>query len=192
MATAIGFSLLFVYILATLTNSSRAAAAIMASCALTGVVIGTALQVVHPRDREMIKHLSPKELDPRLPLVDASGLTFLEMNKREDATLLSRVFYLTDRDAAIKYAHATIFEGTEKLRDYWPIVGNVEPYCDFVRQNAHFFVLGTPDYPEDWLIPKLIDDGAELKFVGEVGGSYKDHTLFEVRMSLHNPAENGK
>ena len=36
------------------------------------------------------------------------------------------------------------------------------------------FVLGTPDYPEDWLIPKLLDDGAELQFKGELRSSYKD------------------
>src|SRR5207302_1016243 len=118
-----------------------------------------------------------------LPLVDASGLTFFEMNKREDPEILAHVFYLTDHDAAIRYAHATIFEGTGILRDYFPIRGTVMPYRDFVSQNSHFFVLGTPDYPEDWLIPKLMDDGAELDFKGELRSSYKDQMIFEVTMS---------
>jgi hypothetical protein len=43
-------------------------------------------------------------------------------------------------------------------------------------------VLGTPDYPEDWLIPKLIADKAELNFLGELPRGYKDQMLFEVRM----------
>ena len=128
----------------------------------------------------MVKELSLKQLDPSVPLVDASGLTFLEMNKREDAALLSRVYYLTDRDAAVRYAHATIFEGTGALREYWPIRGTVVAYRDFIRQTPHFFVLGTPDYPEDWLIPKLLDDGADLQFKGELHSSYRDHMIFEV------------
>ena len=130
----------------------------------------------------MVKDVSLKELDPRLPLVDASGLTFLEMNKRENAALLSRVFYLTDRDAALRYAHATIFEKTGILHEYWPIRSTVMPYRDFVLQTPHFFVLGTPDYPEDWLIPKLMDDGADLRFKGELRSSYKDQMIFEVTL----------
>jgi Dolichyl-phosphate-mannose-protein mannosyltransferase len=178
----IGSSLLFVYILAKLTNTNRSAAAITAGCVFLGIVIGGAVQIAHPRDRAMVKQLSLKQLDPQLPLVDASGLTFLEMNKREDAALLSHVFYLTDRDAAIRYSHATIFEGTGNLRNYFPIRGTVAPYRDFIRQNPRFFVLGTPDYPEDWLIPKLLDEGAALAFKGEFHGNYKDNMIFEVTM----------
>jgi hypothetical protein len=119
--------------------------------------------------------------------VDASGLTFLEMNKRESNESLSRVFYLTDRGAAIHYAQATIFEGTASLRQYWPIRGTVMPYQDFVGSTPHFFVLGTPDYPEDWLIPKLLDDGAKLDFKGELrASSYKDSMIFEVMMPPAN------
>ena len=189
IATGIGFSLLFVYVLARLSNNSRAAAAIVAYCVLLGLAVRLTLEIVTPRGHAMVKQLSLKQLDSRYPLVDASGLTFLEMNKREDASLLSRLFYLTDHDAAIRYAHATIFEGTAILREYWPIRGTVAPYRDFIRQTPHFFVLGTPDYPEDWLIPKLLDDGAQLQFKGELPGSYKDHMVFEVTMPLAGPAQ---
>jgi len=178
----IGFSLLLIYILAKLTNASRAAAAVAAACVFLGMITGIALQIAHPRERPMVRELSLKQLDSRLPLVASSGLTFLEMNKREGAELLSHVFYLTDRDAAIRYAHATIFEGTGNLRAYWPIFGTVTPYRDFIRQTPDFYVLGTPDYPEDWLIPKLLDDGAELQFKGELSSGYKDHMIFEVTL----------
>ena len=176
-------SLLFVYILAKLTNASRAAAGITAICILAGIVIGSVLYLVHPSQRPSVKAISIKDLDPLLPLVDASGLTFFEMNKREDPETLAHVFYLTDHDAAIRYAHATIFEGTGILRDYFPIRGTVMPYRDFVAKTPHFFVLGTPDYPEDWLIPKLLDDGAELDFTGELRSGYKDNMVFEVRLA---------
>jgi hypothetical protein len=62
-------------------------------------------------------------------------------------------------------------------------------YQDFVRSTRRFFVLGTPDYPEDWLIPKLLDDGADLNFKGQLrGSSYKDDMIFEVRMPAENPS----
>jgi hypothetical protein len=177
-----GLSMLFVFILAKLTNSNRAAAAVAASLAFLGMAISIALIIAHPHERTMVREIGLRDLDPKLSLVDASGLTFLEMNKREDPNLLARVFYLTDRDAAVKYAHATIFEGTEKLREYWPIRGNVESYQEFVRKSPRFIVLGTPDYPEDWLIPKLLDDGAQLDFIGELHSSYRDHMIFEVTL----------
>lgn len=183
LATAVGFSFLSIYVLAKLTNASRAAAGIVAGCVFVGMVAVMAVGIARPHDRAVVRGISLKELDAQVPIVDASGLTFLEMNNREDAALLSRVYYLTDRDAAIRYAHATIFEGTQVLKDYWGLRGTVMPYTDFVRNTPHFFVLGTPDYPEDWLIPKLMDDGAGLNFVGELHGSYRDHMIFEVKMA---------
>jgi hypothetical protein len=182
IAAGFGLSLLLVHVLSKLTNGNRVSAAIAAFCIFLLMVFSIALQIAHPPERAIVKTLSLTQLDSRLPLVTASGLTFLEMNKREDGALLPRVFYLTDRDAAIRYAHATIFEGTERLRQYFPIRGTVTPYRDFVRRSPHFFVLGTPDYSEDWLIPKLLDDGAELQFIGELRSAYKDRMLFEVKL----------
>ena len=78
IATAIGFSLLFVYILAKLTNGSRAAAGITASCILLGMVTGAIFYLAHPSERGKIKEVSFKQLDPHFPIVDASGLTFLK------------------------------------------------------------------------------------------------------------------
>ncbi len=182
IGTGFGLSMLFVFVLAKLTNGSRTAAATAAACVFVGLLAGTASQVLHPPQRPIVKTISVNELDSHLPLVTASGLTFLEMNNREDASLVSRLFYLTDRTAAIQYAHATIFEGTPDLREFFPIRGTVEDYRAFTRRSPHFLVLGTPDYPEDWLIPKLIADKAELNFLGEVKPGYKDQMLFEVRM----------
>jgi hypothetical protein len=182
IATAFGLALLFVFLLAKLSNGSRAAAAVAAACLFLGILCSTASEILHPPARAIVKTLSLSELNPELPLVAASGLTFLEMNKREDPVLLSRLFYLTDRTAAIRYAHATIFESDAILQEYFPIRGTVVAYKDFVRQSRHFLVLGTPDYGEDWLIAKLIADNAELNFKGELRRGYKDQMIFEVRM----------
>ena len=119
-------------------------------------------------------------LDPSLPLVDASGLTFLEMDHRETAQTLRRVFFLTDPAAALEVAHATIFNGMPLERRIFPIRAHVEDAQTFFEQHSHFFVLGTFAYPEDWLLPKLLADGATVRLVARVSGDYKDHELYEV------------
>jgi hypothetical protein len=120
---------------------------------------------------------------PDLPLVDASELTFFEMNHYESPQLLSRLYYLRDRDAAVRYAHASMFEDFEppdRLKPYFPISANVDPYNLFVHQHNQFLVFGTADYPEDWLLPKLEADGARLSVLGTYKGPYKDSTLYLV------------
>ncbi len=99
---------------------------------------------------------------PKLPLVAASGLTFLEMDNREDAALTSRLYYLTDRQSAVAIAHATIFEGFGELKHVFPIRASVVPYHDFLATHGHFLVIGTYGYPEDWLLRKLEMDGAQM------------------------------
>jgi hypothetical protein len=120
-----------------------------------------------------------------LPMVAASGVTFLEMDHYESPTLTSRLYYLNDRPAAIRYAHATLFEdigGSGTQWRYFPVRAHVEAYSAFIRRNREFVVLGTWDYPEDWLLKKLRDDGAAIMIVGDVRGPYKDKTLYRVSM----------
>ena len=124
-----------------------------------------------------------RQVEPGLPFVDASGLTFLEMNDRETPAFLSRVYYLTDEQAAIQYAHATIFEGFTNLKHDFPIRGNVTPYRQFVQQHRRFLVYGTYSYPEDWLLRKLLADGATLKFLGDFPSIYDNRELYEVTVN---------
>ncbi len=123
------------------------------------------------------------QVQPDLPLVDDSGLTFLEMNRRENSTFLSRVYYLNDAQAAVKYANATIFEGFPGLKGKFPIRGNIIPYQEFIQQHPKFLVLGTYDYPEDWLLRKLLADHADLRFLGDYDTGYMDEQLYEVTLA---------
>ncbi|MDP9037837.1 MAG: glycosyltransferase family 39 protein [Acidobacteriota bacterium] len=120
------------------------------------------------------------QLDPTLPLVDASGLAFVEMSHREAPQTLARVFYLTDPAASTAIAHANIFEGMALEKQLLPLSGTVAPYPDFIRQHRHFFVFGDYGYPEDWLLKKLHADGATLRFLGPVTSSYLSHDLYEI------------
>jgi len=119
---------------------------------------------------------------PDLPLVDASGLAFLEMDHYERPVLLNRLFYLTDRQSAIRYAHATLFEDFAIIHNYFPIRAHVQPYIEFVRQNKHFLVFGTPQNAEDWLFDKLQADQASVQKLQGVTTPYRDYQVFEVTL----------
>jgi hypothetical protein len=144
--------------------------------------VGTAVPLV----LQLARALSPAEtvvadapatdyrtVSPELPLVAASGLTFVEMNHREDPNFLHRLYYLTDTPAAVQYAHATMFEGEAK-------VSRMFHFQSFEAAHPKFLVLGTYDYPEDWLLRKLQADGDSLRYLGRFETSYKDKELYEV------------
>ncbi len=119
---------------------------------------------------------------PSLPVVAASGLTFVEMGQYESPALVSRLFYLRDQAAAIQFAHATIFEDMSDLQQAFKLPGTIESYRQFTQAHPDFLVFGTFDYPEDWLLRKLAADGAAITPLRKFATPYKDKTLFEVRV----------
>ncbi len=125
-------------------------------------------------------------LDPAVPLVDASGLTFVQMTHYESDRTMRRVFYLTDAAASEQYAHANIFERMGELVEHFHLRGQVKRYPEFLREHPRFFVFGRYSYPEDWLLRKLVADGAEVRMLGSVSDSYRDTELYEVRMGVAN------
>jgi hypothetical protein len=118
---------------------------------------------------------------PDLPFVTASGLTFLEMDRREQPAFLSRLYYLTDRDSALRY-HTNIFEGMPILKQWFPVRANIELYRDFTSRNRQFLVLATQGFPEDWLLLKLAEDGAQIRLLREENTGYRDRELYEVTL----------
>jgi hypothetical protein len=119
-------------------------------------------------------------IQPDLPFVTASGLTYVEMNHREPVDFLRRVYYLTDTSAAIQYAHATLFENEDDLRRAFNYPSHVEPLRSFTAEHPRFLVLGTVNQPEDWLLRKLLADGEDVRLVGTFRTSYKDSDLYVV------------
>ncbi len=179
-----GYALLIVILLASYTNLSRGAPS--AACAVLLIFfcafnLGPGLKEsvwAHKGSGDETAKLDT--IHPDLPLVAASGLTFLEMDHYGDPQVVARLFYLTDRSLAIRYANATIFEGMPELKKSFPIRAQVAPYSEFLREHSKFLVLGTPDYPEDWLLRALLDAGATVQYVGEFPGPYKDKQLYLV------------
>jgi hypothetical protein len=123
---------------------------------------------------------------PDLPLVDASGVTFFEMNHHEKPDILSRLYFLKDRAVAMEYTHTNLFEDRgfgDGMKPYFPISGNVVSYTDFIHQHREFLVLGTYDAPEEWLLQKLDDDGARLTWLGTYKVPYVDSDLYLVNLT---------
>ncbi|HEX4167292.1 MAG TPA: hypothetical protein VHZ55_17645 [Bryobacteraceae bacterium] len=119
-------------------------------------------------------------IHPDLPIVAASGLSFVEMSKYESPAIVSRLYYLRDRAAALQFANATMFEDLDGFQAAFHFPGTVESYPDFVAAHRHFLVFGTIDYPEDWLLRKVRADGAKIRLIGSFATPYKDKNLYEV------------
>jgi membrane-associated HD superfamily phosphohydrolase len=134
-------------------------------------------QMIHPAP---VNAAALARARPDLSIVVASGLTFVEMGQYESPVLCARLFYLRDRSAAIRFAHATIFEDLADFQKEFKLPGNVESYSRFVQDHPDFLVFGTFNYPEDWLLRKLSADGAQIVPIGEFDTPYKDKMLFEI------------
>jgi hypothetical protein len=122
-----------------------------------------------------------RTIRPELPFVTASGLTFLEMDHRESPEFIHRLYDLTDHESAVHY-HTNIFEYLPILKQWFPIRANIESYRDFTGRNRQFLVLATRGFPEDWLLPKLDEDGADIRLLREENTGYRDRELYEVTL----------
>ena len=119
-------------------------------------------------------------VDPDLPLVANTGLTFLEIDRQGDAELTKRLYLLNDRKSAASIAHDTVFDNYDRLKKVFPIRGRVEPYCAFISEHPRFLALGAYNHPQGWLLKKLDMDGADLHMIGTYGGITEEAQLYEV------------
>jgi len=123
------------------------------------------------------------QIQTDLPFVAGNALTFLEMDHHEGTAFLSRVYYLTDRPSALRYAQTDLMEGIGALKQYFPIRASIVPYYDFVGKYRHFLVCGSIERPEDWLLRKLVADGAQISKIGEFKTPYQDKSLYDVKLA---------
>ncbi|MFY9702449.1 MAG: glycosyltransferase family 39 protein [Terriglobales bacterium] len=119
-------------------------------------------------------------IDPDLPLVANTGLTFLEIDQEADAELTARLYLLNDRQAATAIAHDTVFENYDRVKRVFPIRGQVAPYCAFIGEHPRFLALGAYNHPQGWLLKKLDRDGANLHLIGVYRGITEEAQLYEV------------
>jgi Dolichyl-phosphate-mannose-protein mannosyltransferase len=141
-----------------------------------------------PKNLEGALNSAPKvlhldDVDPGLPLVAGSGPTFLVIDKYGDTALTQRLYLLTDHEAAATIVHNTVFDRYELVKAVFPIRGQVEPYCAFLRKHSEFLVLGGYNYPDTWVVRKLEMDGSVLSIVGTYDDDVlEEHQIYKVRV----------
>jgi hypothetical protein len=69
------------------------------------------------------------------------------------------------------------------LPRYFPMRSHVSPWKEFASHHRHFLVFGEIDYPEDWLLRKLIQEGAAVTLLQTVNTQYKDSSIYEVTLA---------
>ena len=124
-----------------------------------------------------------QDLNPSLPIVDASSATFVEMSDRESAQLVSRLYYLTDRNASLRYsgyAISTFFASEEKTRESLGLDSHVSKLHDFVAQHPKFYMIAAYPADDDWLPRKLADSGVNVDYLGKFVSSYDNDDIFLV------------
>ncbi|MBI2685886.1 MAG: glycosyltransferase family 39 protein [Acidobacteria bacterium] len=106
------------------------------------------------------------DIRPELPLVVSNGLWFLPMSHYSEPALAARLTYLIDRKSAVQFTGSNVFDvGYPILKQWYNIRGNIVPYDDFVKRNSPFLLYGPTPFPLDWVVKKLIADGATVKVI---------------------------
>ncbi len=124
-----------------------------------------------------MRGLDPDQVEKGLPFVIGNGTLFLQVDHYAKPDLASRLYLLRDPQAAVRYTGSDVFDNGYPIMQRWfPIKGHVEDYHRFISQHERFMVFGPMHDPLDWLIFKLVDDGAQMNFRGQFG----DSLLFEV------------
>ena len=177
LTTGISFYMLLVMALAWATGFRRSS-----SIAAALVFLCMALMQTRVSDSQTPSPGGIESIRTDLPLVTGSGLTFLELDRYGERGLQSRLYSLVDRNAAIEFAHSTIFENMPQLVKYFHLRSHVSAYGDFVAAHPHFLVISRPDYREEWVLKKLRRDGAKVQLVRMLHGPFKDFQLFEVQL----------
>lgn len=175
MTSALAFYILLVIGLGWVTGF-RTSSGLAACLAFAAVTVATPF----PPDSQLPEPGAVEAIPGDLPIVSASGLSFMEMDRYLKSSVLSRVYYLVDRPSAIAYAHATIFENLPTAAQDFPLRAHVEPYYSFLKAHRHFLVIDRPDYMEDWLLRKLCDDGASIRLRSTLPGPEREFLLYEV------------
>jgi hypothetical protein len=121
-----------------------------------------------------------QDLDRSLPIVDASPMTYMEMSDREPAEIVSRVFYLTDYKAALRYSGYTLFDNEAKIRQILELRSHTARLREFAAEHPKFYMVAAYPSTDDWLPRKLADSGANVDYLGKFVSSYDNDDIFLV------------
>jgi len=174
LTAIVGSSILFAFLMFTASRGRNVGGVTLLAIFVLGFIAQT---LGAPQGPTVIQTRTPDQFEKDLPFVISNGRLFLEIDHGAPADLTSRMYFLRDPRAALHYTGSNIFDNGYLIMKRWfPIRGHVEDYDKFISEHRRFMVYGPMDFPLDWLILKLVDDGARLNLRGQFG----DRLLFDV------------
>ena len=115
------------------------------------------------------------------PIAINHFMPFLEFDYYSSPKLASSLFYLTNPEAAAAYTGESMFDTYAETATAWfPVRGRIEKYSEFVESHKRFLVYHNP-WGTDWLVQKLLDDGARLQLIENSGARVLYQAVFEER-----------
>ena len=170
-----GLAVVLTYAMGTLFLDRREPALLAAFLMVAALALS---QVRHTGAIGTTAHrIAPQALASGMPIAVSHPFTFMTMRYYEDPGLWKRLIYVASPDAALRL-------GGSNSDEYLMIQGakyfgtNVVQYDQFIRRQGEFYVFGDDEY-HNWLMPQLMNDGAEAQLIGS--GDRSDR-LYRVRM----------
>lgn len=165
--TIIGFSILLPLCLRRLFRSSRGAA--LAALFFLGLCFGRWYAVgsrMEDFNTGVARWLRASD-HSRLPILVANPLNYLPLAHHADRDLGDALVYIPDPQEALRYKGITSADyNLAGLRGIAPL--NLPTYSSFASSHQRFLVLWENSRFE-WIVPKLRDSGAELRFCSALG-----------------------
>lgn len=182
LTAVIGVSILFTHVSAVLAGKSRQVGALLAGLIVAWLVGSGVDRLVEGLAAPPEPAISFQQ-HPELPLVVSSGLIFYEMNHYAKPEVAARMAYLTDEQTARRRTGADVFDkGLPALNRLFPLRARLEDYHSFVAAHSRFLLYGYAAYETDWLVPQLLQDGAQLTYLGQRTEQWGRATLYDVHI----------
>jgi len=185
LAAVLGFSI-FLGTLVSRRTTRHPGAAVVVIAALAVGFLWLPVMAILPAPASKApagKDFQLADLDPALPIVVANGLQFLEFDHYEPKQVTDRLFFLIDRDVAIRYTGTPGFAQLRPIAKWFPIRSHLEDYDQFLKSHPTFYILSVYDFPMDWAMQKMRDDGVPLTFVKQVALRHGATILAKVTRS---------
>jgi hypothetical protein len=168
LPTTMGLSLLAANLLFRYANQRHTVAALIVLVFLGWFSLRQVSPVAHALARSRTPPAAPvllRGLDVRLPVVIADPILFLQLAHYQPPELVGRLFFLTDLDQVVRFTEQ---DSGERSLQHLNMVRRIplEPYQAFIQTHRAFHVYWTGKRWE-WLLSKLIEDGARVEVVQE-------------------------
>ncbi len=178
LPSVIGFSILFAFAAYRLLNGRAVmgAALLLSSCG--GFMV---LEIRNFQDTTVVSLEQAKtynfllsEDESSLPIVASDLHTFMMLAHYAPQDITSRLVYLADPEASLRYlGHTTVDQGILDLRPWFRL--EIKEYGPYVASQRQFLVYGNIGFL-NWLLYKLTADNMRI----ELKGRNEDNLLFLV------------